>query len=50
MDRVKTGIPGLDELIEGGIPTGSSVLVSGGAGTGKTIIATQYIYEGAKQF
>ncbi|MBI2597589.1 MAG: AAA family ATPase [Candidatus Diapherotrites archaeon] len=50
MDRVKTGISGLDYLIEGGIPMGSSVLISGGSGTGKTILATQYIYEGAKKF
>lgn len=50
MQRVRTGIPGLDQLIEGGIPVGSSVLVAGGAGTGKTILATQYIYEGARKF
>jgi len=50
MDRIQTGIPGLDELIEGGIPVGSTVLISGGAGAGKTIFATQFIYEGAKQF
>jgi len=50
MDRVKTGIEGLDALIEGGIPQGSSVLVSGGSGTGKTILATQYIYNGGKQY
>jgi len=50
MDRVQTGIPGLDELIEGGIPVGSTVLIAGGPGAGKTILATQYIYEGAKKF
>lgn len=50
MDRTKTGIKGLDELIEGGIPKGSSVLVSGGAGCGKTILAMQYIYNGAKLY
>lgn len=48
MNRVKTGVEGLDELIEGGIPEGSSVLVAGGSGTGKTILATQYIYNGGK--
>ncbi len=47
MKRVPTGIPGLDELIEGGFPKGSAILVSGGAGTGKTIFALQYIYSGA---
>lgn len=47
MRRVPTGIPGLDNLIQGGFPTGSTVLVSGGAGTGKTIFALQYVYSGA---
>ncbi|MFH1587427.1 MAG: ATPase domain-containing protein [Candidatus Diapherotrites archaeon] len=49
MERVKTGIAGLDELVQGGIPKGSSVLLSGGSGTGKTIFAMQYIYQGAKE-
>ena len=49
MERVKTGIPGLDELIQGGIPQGSSILISGSSGTGKTILCTQYIYEGASK-
>ncbi len=50
MERVKTGITGLDQLLQGGLPKGSSVLVSGGNGTGKTILSMQYIYEGARQF
>tara|TARA_Y100000310_G_scaffold313654_1_gene362249 strand:- start:7554 stop:8294 length:741 start_codon:yes stop_codon:yes gene_type:complete len=50
MDRVKTGITGLDELIEGGFPAGRSVLVSGSCGTGKTIMCMQYIYNGAKDY
>lgn len=50
LERTKTGISGLDELIEGGIPKSSSVLVSGGAGSGKTIFAMQYIYNGAKLY
>lgn len=50
MDRVETGIPGFDEIVGGGIPLGSSVLVSGGTGTCKTIFTTQYIYNGAKLF
>ena len=48
--RVPTGIPGLDELVEGGFLEGASILVSGGSGTGKTILATQYIYKGAEQY
>lgn len=44
--RVKTGIPGLDELMGGGLPTGSCVLLSGKVGTGKSIFAMQYILKG----
>jgi KaiC/GvpD/RAD55 family RecA-like ATPase len=47
MNRVKTLIEGFDELIEGGFPEGRSFLISGGAGTGKTIFATQFIVNGA---
>ncbi|MCC7571890.1 MAG: AAA family ATPase [Candidatus Methanofastidiosum sp.] len=49
-ERVKTGIKGLDELIGGGLPQSSSILLSGEAGTGKTIFSLQYIYSGAKDF
>jgi KaiC/GvpD/RAD55 family RecA-like ATPase len=48
MERTKTGIPGLDELVQGGFPASSTVLVSGSSGTGKTILAMQYLYNGAK--
>jgi KaiC/GvpD/RAD55 family RecA-like ATPase len=50
VEKTKTGIPGVDELLNGGIPKGSNVLVAGGAGTGKTILSTQYLYNGATQF
>jgi circadian clock protein KaiC len=50
LERVRTGITGLDELVNGGIPKGSNVLVAGGAGTGKTILATQYLYNGATNY
>jgi KaiC/GvpD/RAD55 family RecA-like ATPase len=50
IDRVKTGIPGLDELIEGGFPRGDTILVAGKAGTGKSILATQFIYKGATEY
>ncbi|MFH0713441.1 MAG: ATPase domain-containing protein [Candidatus Micrarchaeota archaeon] len=50
MNRVSSGVPGLDELIEGGFPEGASVLVSGGPGTGKTILCMEYLYNGAKKF
>lgn len=44
--RVKTGISGLDELMGGGFPAGSCMLVSGKVGTGKSIFAMQYIAKG----
>ncbi len=50
MERIKTGINGLDDLIEGGFPEGRSVLVSGACGTGKTIFAMQFIYNGAQKY
>ena len=48
MNRIKTGITGFDQLVEGGLPEGRSFLVSGGTGTGKTIFATQFLINGAK--
>jgi len=47
--RVSTGIPGLDRLTEGGFIRGSVNLISGGAGTGKTIFAMQFLYEGVQK-
>ncbi|MDY6778513.1 MAG: ATPase domain-containing protein [Candidatus Nanohaloarchaea archaeon] len=44
--RVPSGIPGLDNLLDGGIPKNHAVLVSGGYGCGKTIMCSQYIWEG----
>jgi len=48
--RVRTGIFGLDELLEGGFPAGSCVLVSGKIGTGKSIFAMQYIARGITEY
>lgn len=50
MGRVKTGIQGLDDLIEGGFCQNSTILVSGSAGAGKTIFASQFLYEGASKY
>lgn len=46
---VATGIKGLDLLLSGGIPQHSSVIVEGAPGTGKTILAMQYVLQGAQQ-
>lgn len=43
----RTGNPGLDTILKGGILKGHSILVEGGAGTGKTILGLQFLYEGA---
>jgi KaiC/GvpD/RAD55 family RecA-like ATPase len=48
MKRVNTGIEGLDELIEGGFPNGSTIVVTGTAGSGKSIFGMQYLVGGLK--
>ncbi len=45
--RCKTGIDKLDELLGEGIPRGSSLLIAGVAGTGKTVLSLEFIYRGA---
>ena len=45
--RLKTGIAKLDELLGEGIPRGSSLLVAGAAGTGKTVMLLEFLYRGA---
>lgn len=45
---VKTGIPGVDTILKGGIYPSSTVLISGPPGSGKSIFCMQFIYSGAK--
>jgi len=47
--RLNTGIPGLDDMIEGGFPFPSVILASGSAGTGKTTFALKYLCQGARE-
>ncbi|MEM4327072.1 MAG: ATPase domain-containing protein, partial [Candidatus Diapherotrites archaeon] len=49
-ERVKTGVPGLDDMMGGGIPKGNLVVLSGDPGSGKTVLCWQYIYYGATQY
>jgi circadian clock protein KaiC len=46
--RLKSGIPGLDEMIEGGFPFPSVILVAGSAGSGKTTFAQKFLFSGAE--
>jgi circadian clock protein KaiC len=47
--RLSTGVPSLDQLMGGGIPSGYSVLVAGPSGSGKTVLSNQFIVEGVKR-
>jgi len=47
MERVKTGIAGLDEMINGGIPKRRHIAMYGGPGAGKTSFGFEFIYRGA---
>jgi len=49
-ERLPTGVEGLDELIDGGFPRGRVILVLGGPGTGKTILASQFLYKGISEY
>jgi circadian clock protein KaiC len=46
--RVAMGVPGLDKMLGGGLPSGYSVLVAGPSGSGKTILATAFLAEGVR--
>lgn len=46
MRQLKTGIPGLDEIIGGGVPERNVVVVEGGPGTGKTLLSLQFLLFG----
>ncbi|MEM3698291.1 MAG: ATPase domain-containing protein [Archaeoglobaceae archaeon] len=50
LERVPTGIPGFDELCEGGLLRDRSYLVSGPSGSGKTVFALQFIVNGVEKF
>tara|TARA_Y100000310_G_scaffold272984_1_gene288240 strand:- start:2140 stop:2886 length:747 start_codon:yes stop_codon:yes gene_type:complete len=50
IELVKTGIPGLDKLLNGRVPKTSNLLLTGAPGTGKTLMALQFAYNGVKQF
>ena len=47
-ERVKLGVPGLDEMLHGGLPRGYSLLVAGPSGSGKSLLASSFLAEGAR--
>jgi circadian clock protein KaiC len=48
--KALTGIAGLDEITGGGLPRGRTTLLVGGSGSGKTILALQFLVNGAEQY
>lgn len=49
VNRVPTGIDGLDTLLYGGVPVGNQVLIAGGPGAGKTLMCFEILYNNAKR-
>jgi len=50
LPRCPTGIQGLDEITDGGLPRGRPTLVCGGAGCGKTLLSVEFLVRGATRF
>jgi len=50
LEKSLTGIKGLDEVTKGGLPKGRPTLICGGAGSGKTLLAAEFLVRGALQF
>lgn len=50
MERTKTGIPGVDELLNGGLIQNTVSIVSGSPGIGKSNFSLQYLYNGAIKY
>lgn len=48
-DRISIGVPELDKMLGGGIPEADSILVTGSSGSGKSILAIQFLAEGIRQ-
>lgn len=50
LEKCPTGIAGLDEITQGGLPRGRPTLICGDAGSGKTILAMQFLVQGISEF
>ena len=49
IEKCQMGVPGLDEVLGGGLPRNHLYLLQGKPGTGKTTLALQYLLEGARR-
>lgn len=47
VQKIATGIEGLDEILHGGLPAGRVTLINGGPGSGKSMLALEFLYQGA---
>jgi circadian clock protein KaiC len=50
LEKTPTGIPGFDEISEGGLPKGRTTIVCGGAGCGKTMFGIEFLVRGAQEY
>ena len=50
LEKSPTGISGLDEITDGGLPKGRPTLIAGGAGSGKTLMSMQFLAQGALKY
>lgn len=49
-DRAPTGIPGLDDVLHGGLPRGKTMLILGGPGSGKTVLGMAFLVNGVAHY
>lgn len=50
IEKIPTGIAGLDDMLNGGLPKGRIILLTGGPGAGKSILCTQFLVNGIKKY
>lgn len=50
VSKIPTGIRGFDTILEGGMPMGRALLVTGSTGTGKTVFTNEFLYRGITEF
>ena len=50
IEKMPTGICGFDDVLEGGVPKGRALLITGSTGTGKTVFTNEFIYRGITEY